>query len=78
MLISVKREPPQLGHGTKKSDQNAPRISNYPTLENLLVSLNGKPLKTLALPADIFDITEDIVRSIGIDLPHLEHLNMGF
>jgi hypothetical protein len=85
MLMRVKKQPSRLGPGTAwgrncaYGDNFAPKGKpKYPTLRALLSALSGKALRSLVLPADMFDITPDIIPSLSTQLASLESLTWGF
>lgn len=73
---------PPLGQGTSwcrascyASSSEMPR---YPTSEMLLNSLSFANITDLHLLADMYDVTPDVVGSIGSLLAHLQNLTWGF
>ncbi|KAL2056494.1 hypothetical protein ABVK25_003518 [Lepraria finkii] len=85
MLMEVINEPSSLGPGTASGrnctdgDKFAPKDTpKHPTIQALPSLLVGKGLKYLILPADMFDITPDVIQCISTELKSLESLTRGF
>ena len=85
LLLRLSKRTPMLGQGTKWGresiyGQRLAMLRNgpYPSLEELLTSVSGPRIKELHIPADMYDVTPEIIRTIGSTLMNLEHLSWGF
>ena len=83
--MEVINEPSPLGPGTASGrnctdgEKFAPKDTpKHPTIQALPSLLVGKGLKNLILPADMFDITPDVIQCISTELKSLESLTWGF
>ena len=75
------RKPSPLGQGTEWGQQScyfSQASTKYPTLDALLTTLSEATVENLVLPVDMFDISREVVLSMGVRLPYLEELTWGF
>ena len=75
------RQASPLGRGTSWGEQccySRQEKQKFPSLGTLLKTLSKTRIETLLLPADMYDVTPQIVRTIGIQLPLLKDLTWGF
>ena len=74
------RKPAPLGQGTEWGQQSCLfcQGTRYPMLNGLLTTLSEARIENLVIPADMFDITPEVILSIGVRLRYLKVLTWGF
>lgn len=80
LYMEFLRSPSPLSQGTEWGRKSiySGRGPKFPTLEALLDLFGKTRLKELLLPADMYDVTADLVSRISLQLPFLQNLTWGF